>query len=306
MTARAPRILCIDDDTELRGCLSQCLAESGFDVRSAADGPEGIDAFLRDGADAILLDLNLPGMDGVSVCRAIKRLPGGTSAPVIFLTAQSDVPTKVRVLEGGGDDFCAKPFCIEEITARLHVLLRMRDRELRLASETLEFQRLALVDAVTELGNRRAFESSLAREWSKLHRTGRPLGLILADIDQFKTINDQHGHKTGDAILGAVGRALGRAVRRYDSAFRCGGDEFAILLPEVSRPNALAVAERIRVGLASTKVGELSITCSLGLVVAPGPGLRTRIAFVERADQALYEAKAAGRNRVVSAEGPGE
>src|SRR5271170_3201118 len=110
MAERAPRILCIDDDGDLRGSLAQGLSESGFDVRAAGDGREGIDLFLLHGADAVLLDLNLPGMDGVAVCRAIKGLPEGASAPVIFLTGQSDLPTRVRALEEGGDDFCAKPF----------------------------------------------------------------------------------------------------------------------------------------------------------------------------------------------------
>jgi diguanylate cyclase (GGDEF)-like protein len=298
MSRKRPRILMIDDDRLLLESLSLSLQKTGFETLCAEDGDRGIDLFKSRGADAVLLDLNLPGRDGVSVCHAIKSLSTGVPVPVIFLTAQSDVPTRVRLLDEGGDDFCAKPVAIEELIARIRALLRT-------SKTSKKFKLLALTDPLTKIGNRRALEAALEREWATTKRTGRPLGLLLVDIDHFKAINDRDGHDAGDRALTNVAGALTSAVRDSDLVFRLGGDEFALLLPELTPTGATAVAERIRVGLGAAIPGAASVTCSLGVAIAPDPGISTREALVKRADQALSEAKAAGRARLMSSNASG-
>jgi diguanylate cyclase (GGDEF)-like protein len=310
MDERGPRVLYIDDDADARRLLANALALRGYEVRVAADGAQGLAELRREPADVILLDLRLRGMDGIEVCRNIKLLAGETFLPVIFLMAQTDVSEKVKALEGGGDDFCVKPVFLDELDARIRVLLRLRSRERRLMSETQKFRKIALIDPLTELGNRRAFDVELERAWARVERGQRPLALLMADIDRFKAFNDRYGHRTGDEVLKAVAKALAGAVRRGDSAYRFGGEEFVVLAPEASREGAVLIAERIRRAVSAEKVSPppdssstkpLSFTVSLGLAVVPDPAIPTRAALIECADRALYDAKAAGRDRVVVA-----
>ncbi len=310
MDERGPRVLYIDDDADARRLLAKALSLRGYEVRASADGPSGLAELKREPADVVLLDLRLPGMDGIEVCRQVKALAGETFLPVIFLTAQTDVTEKVKALEGGGDDFCVKPVFLDELDARIRVLLRLRSRERRLMNETQKFRRIALVDPLTELGNRRAFESELERSWARVERNQRPLALLIADIDRFKAFNDRYGHRTGDEVLKAVAKALNSAVRKGDSTYRLGGEEFVVLAPEATREGAVIIAERIRRAVATEKVSPppdssstrpLSVTVSVGLAVVPDPGIPSRAALIECADRALYDAKAAGRDRVVVA-----
>lgn len=310
MDERGPRVLYIDDDADARRLLSKALSLRGYEVRSAQDGPLGLAELKREPADVVLLDLRLPGMDGIEVCRKVKELAGDTFLPVIFLTAQTDVTEKVKALEGGGDDFCVKPVFLDELDARIRVLLRLRSRERRLMNETQKFRRIALVDPLTELGNRRAFEAELERAWARVERNQRPLALLIADIDRFKAFNDRYGHRTGDEVLKAVARAIGSAIRKGDAAFRLGGEEFVVLAPEASREGAVIIAERVRRAVAFEKVAPppdssstrpLSVTVSVGLAVVPDAAIPSRSSLIECADRALYDAKAAGRDRVVVA-----
>jgi diguanylate cyclase (GGDEF)-like protein len=310
MDDRGPRVLYIDDDADARRLLSKALTLRGYEVRAVGDGLAGLAELKKEPADAVLLDLKLPGMDGIEVCRKVKELAGETFLPVVFLTAQTDVAEKVRALEGGGDDFCVKPVFLDELDARIRVLLRLRSRERRLMNETQKFRRIALVDSLTELGNRRAFEAELDRAWARVERNRRPLALLIADIDRFKAFNDRYGHRTGDEVLKAVAKAIGSAVRKGDTAYRLGGEEFVILAPEASREGAVIIAERVRRAVAGEKVSPppdssstrpLSVTVSVGLAVVPDAAIASTQSLIESADRALYDAKAAGRDRVVLA-----
>jgi diguanylate cyclase (GGDEF)-like protein len=311
--SRPVRIFYIEDDADARDTIADSLKQRGFEVRTARDGTTGLAELEKDPADLVLLDLTLPGdLDGLEVCRRLKR--GGDSfLPIIFLTARADVRDKVRALEAGGDDFCVKPIFLDELEARMKVLLRLRERELRLKDETQRFRRIALADPLTELGNRRAFESELERAWARVERTGRPLGLLVADIDRFKAFNDRYGHRTGDEVLRAVAGSIQKSVRKGDQAFRLGGEEFVVLAPESSREGALLIAERLRASVSATKVAPppasastrmLSVTVSVGLATAPDPAIPSGGALLEAADRALYDAKAAGRDRVAVSAAP--
>lgn len=311
MDEKPTRILYIDDDSDARNAIATALTQRGFVVSTCRDGASGLADLARTPADLILLDLTLPGgLDGIEVCRKVKRLAGEEFLPVIFLTARADIRDKVRALEAGGDDFCVKPIFVDELEARMKVLLRLRAREVLLASETQKFRQIALADPLTELGNRRAFESELERAWARVERSGRPLALLIADIDRFKAFNDRYGHRTGDEVLRSVAGAIQRATRKGDGAFRLGGEEFVVVAPETGREGALLIAERLRHSVAMTKVApppdssstrHLSVTVSVGLATAPDSSIANGPALLEAADRALYDAKAAGRDRVAVA-----
>ncbi len=287
------------------------LSQLGYVVRSAADGPSGLADFRVQPADLVLLDLRLRGMDAIAVCRRVKELAGEAFLPVIFLTAESDVAEKVRALEAG-DDFCVEPIRLDELDARMRVLLRTRTREHRIKTASDRFRLIAYLDSLTELGNRRALETELGHAWARAVRSERPLALLVADIDKFKSFNDRHGHPSGDAILRGVARALEGAVREGDRVFRMGGDEFVVLAPDSSQEGALVIGERIREAVSLARVlppldsisrESFSVTVSVGFAIAPDPGISGPAALIEAADRALYDAKAAGRDRVIASVG---
>jgi diguanylate cyclase (GGDEF)-like protein len=297
---KRPRVLCVDDDAENLFCVTAALEEFGFETRSARSGEDAVEVFRGDGADLVVLDLGLPGMDGVATCRAL-RASSGSSLPVIFLTGCSDVATRVRILDAGGDDYCMKPFLAEELAARVRVHLRRRDREKQLEIESRQYRSFAYRDPLTELGNRRAFDADLAREWARHERHGRALALLIADVDRFKEVNDRFGHGAGDTLLQSVGQSIAHAIRLTDFAFRQGGDEFAVLMPDTDGAGALAVAERVRQAVsheAPRMAGPISL--SIGVATALDSGVHDVAALVAAADRSLYAAKDAGRDRVVT------
>lgn len=306
------RLLVVDGDPEVRKHLQKSLEARGYEVLAASSGLEALERFEADPVDIIVLDLELHGgMDGIEVCRRAKALREDEPPAVVFLTAVSDVRAKVRSLEAGGDDFCVKPVDLDELDARLRVIVRWRSRATKLQDETTRYRKVALVDPLTDLANRRALETELERSWARLERGGRSLALHVIDIDRFKTFNDRYGHRTGDEVLRAVAGGVAGAIRKMDQAFRYGGEEFVVLAPEAGHAGAVSIAERIRAAVARTSVqmppGELatlpvlSVTVSVGLAVAPDPGIPTAQALLEAADRALYDAKSSGRNRLAVA-----
>jgi diguanylate cyclase (GGDEF)-like protein len=284
-------VLVVDDDELLRDALTDALELCGYDVRTVSDGRSALAAF-GDGFDLVVLDIDLPGMDGVEVCRELKRR--APLVPVIFLTGQTETGSKVRALEIG-DEHCTKPIDVDELDARIRLLLRMRDRERKLVEA-------ARVDPLTHLGNRRAFEDALERAWSRRRRTGGALALLAGDLDHFKRTNDRFGHPVGDEVLRRVGAAIARTVRKDDEAFRVGGEEFTVVAPHTSPLGGLVLAERVRravelvvIEVAGTRV---LATLSLGVAAFPADGIDSAEALVAAADRALYDAKEGGRNRV--------
>jgi diguanylate cyclase (GGDEF)-like protein len=298
---RGRRLLCVEDDPSIRTSLAEALLECGFEVRCAADGPDAIALFREEGADLVVLDLGLPGMDGIAVCQELKAMSGEAFLPVLFLTARSTVETMVHALERGGDDFCAKPFLIEELTARIKVLLRVRERELRLEQRSELLRRASLADPLTGLGNRRALDDTLAREWARAERQGQPLALLLVDIDRFKQVNDAFGHSAGDRALIAVAGAITNAIREGDQVFRFGGEEFAVIIPAATCPGALQIADRVRRAVSATALETGHVTVSIGVSLGPASDRPTIGDLFQVVDHALYSAKAAGRDRVVAA-----
>jgi diguanylate cyclase (GGDEF)-like protein len=290
-----------------RSALGGELARRGYDVKCAPDREGALAVFRHQALDALLVDV-ASSEEGIELALEIKRLARDAFLPAILLSRPADSAVRVRAMRAGIDDACSKPVNVDELEARLTALLRVREREQRLRSETSRFRHIAFTDPLTGLGNRRAFDVELERAWARSARSGRPLALYLVDIDHFKRFNDRYGHRTGDEVLRAVGQALARDVRAGDQAFRFGGEEFAVLAPDADPERVRSLGERLREAVASQRVlpppesswhGPLSVTASVGVAVAPSALIATRTALVEAADHALYRAKDGGRDRVV-------
>jgi diguanylate cyclase (GGDEF)-like protein len=246
--------------------------------------------------DLILLDVTMPEISGIEVCRALKSDPRTASLQVIFLSGANDVAVKVLGFELGAIDFVTKPFDAAELRARIRAALRTKRYQDLLATQ-------AQLDALTGLRNRGYFDQKLDEEIRAAQRYERPVSLVLVDIDHFKRINDTYGHPFGDKVLQAVGECLSASVRATDAACRYGGEEFAVILTETTAEEAMLFARRLQArlrGLSFSAGGEfIRITASFGICgTDQGDALLHRVALVSSADDALYDAKHSGRDRI--------
>lgn len=264
----------------------------------ATSGEEALEICRQDPPDLILLDVVMPGMGGMEVCRRIKADPTTASVPVIFVTAQDDPADETRGLEAGAVDFITKPVNPAVVRARVRAHLTLK-------AQADALRELAFIDGLTGVANRRRFDDALEIEWRRCRRSGSPLAVVMIDIDHFKHYNDRYGHQAGDACLRSVADELrGRLGRSSDLVARYGGEEFVCLLPECGLEGAQAKAEDLRQAVEAMGVPHEAsatspvVTISLGVAaIAPGPE-QSPEELLAAADVGLYEAKLGGRNRV--------
>lgn len=292
----ANRILLIDDSKAIHGLVRAELAFDCMEFFGAFDGASGITSAIECHPDVILLDVEMPGMNGYDVCELLGVQPSTAGIPVIFLSAAAQPEDKARGLNQGASDYIAKPFTGDELRARVRVALRHKFL-LQLESKR------AMRDALTGLWNRAYFDERLQSDIAAATRHDWPLSCIMIDIDHFKLINDTHGHLFGDRVIREVAAVMEQQLRREDSICRYGGEEFVVLCPGVAAEGAQVLAERLRNAVAGLilkpSIERVAVTCSVGLsdLVTCGSG-----GLVAAADAALYRAKHAGRNCVA---GPG-
>jgi len=290
-------VLIVDDDPVSLEALAAAL-EGEFEVLFATDAGEAL-AILRTATpDAILLDVVMPGSDGYELCARVKQDARLAEIPVIFLTSLDSRDAEARGLELGAMDYIAKP--VNPPVVRLRVR-----NQVELKCARAELRRLADTDALTGLSNRRRFDETLDIEWQRHSRSGRPLSLLLLDLDHFKAFNDRYGHLVGDDCLRQVGLAIGRTVNRAaDLCARYGGEEFGCILPETDGAAARAVAELLRAAVAALAIphdgsGTAShVTASIGVVTGWPKLGQSPLSLLGLADEQLYAAKHGGRNRV--------
>lgn len=298
-----PKILLVEDSALQRNILTRQLTAHGFEVLPAADGEEAFTLVRNVRPDLILLDLVLPKVDGLEVCRRLKAFPQTASVPVVFITSSRSPEEKIKGLECGAHDFLTKPVTQQELLIRIRFLLRQKQLVENLAEQ-------ATKDPLTGLSNRRQLMSDLSLEMKRAKRYGTPLALILLDVDHFKKYNDTHGHPAGDEVLRQVARLLTMNVRAFDKVARYGGEEFVVILPQTDLQGAAAAAEKLRRAIEEHPfLGEETqpggkVTVSLGVAGFPEHAGSVD-ELLEQADQAMYRAKAAGRNRVTVAGGSG-
>jgi two-component system, cell cycle response regulator len=300
------RVLIADDDDVLRHILETTLTKWGYEVMVARNGLEAWR--LLQGNDAprlAILDWIMPGMDGVEVCREIRKWEDRPYIYLLLLTAKHRKEDVIAGMEAGADDYIAKPFDPSELKVRLRAGRRILDlqAELLTARETLRYQ--ATHDGMTGLLNRTATLDALRNELERAGRQNVPVSLMLADLDHFKDINDTHGHTIGDAVLCEATRRMRTAVRTYDTVGRYGGEEFLFILPGCSSDDAQCQAERLLACVTSDPIVlprlTIRFTMSVGVVVKYNAAIDDVDSLIHAADSALYEAKLGGRNRVVIA-----
>jgi len=292
-------VLLVDDEEVNIYALKIILESRGYRCLTATNGVDALRIASEALPDTVLLDIHMPVMDGYEVCRRLKDDPRTQPIPILFLTARHrDQNEIIRGLDLGANDYVTKPFNADELLARVGVMIRVRTAEdrIRHASNT---------DDMTGLYNRRYMQQRLEEEMHRASRYGLQLTCILLDVDHFKRINDAHGHAAGDYVLKEVATIMKRHVRRSDLAIRYGGEEFMLVLFENDHKGAFKVAERLRRDVESHVFDwqgtPLRLTISSGVSVFPATGVTTPDELIARADAALYNAKTAGRNMVVSA-----
>jgi diguanylate cyclase (GGDEF)-like protein len=289
---RRPKVLVIEDSEFIHRLLRVRLKQEPLEILSAYNGTEGLEMAHSVRPDVIMLDIELPVLDGFEVLTVLKSDPELHDTPVIFISGKQDTATKVRCFDLGAVDFVAKPFNLAELKARLRSAIRINSLIQMLAQR-------AKVDALTGLWNRAYFDERLGIEVNLASRHGRTLSLLMCDIDHFKRLNDKFGHPFGDLVLEVVGTVLEHG-RAGDIACRYGGEEFAVILPDTIQEDAVIVAERLRRRLDGQRWDgrpEVHLTMSVG-VATLDPATPSAQTMLHNADSALYAAKSAGRDRV--------
>ncbi len=329
------KILYIEDNSENRLLVRRVLEAEGYCLTEAVDGLSGLQAAQADPPDLIIMDIMMPGLDGREATTRLRSIPQLQRVPIIALTASVLKGDRERALAAGCTGYLQKPLDIDRLPKQIQEFLDgqresldpsdeleyLREHNKRLA-ERLEqkverlsniseanrrLSNMSLTDELTALPNRRYLDRRIREEWALAKRFRSPLSCVMIDLDHFKRINDTFGHQAGDQLLQALAKVFSSCLREDDVVGRYGGEEFLVLLPQVETTNASTVAERIRkrVELAKLTVGSeaqaVHATISLGVAtVSPDDEELTEQMLVQRADAALYRAKAEGRNRVVA------
>jgi diguanylate cyclase (GGDEF)-like protein len=299
------KVLVAEDEPASRLQLQGLLRKWGYTVETAADGHEALRRLelAPDSPRLVVLDRKMPGLDGLDVCRAVRKRGTEPYVYVILLTGQNRQEDVLDGFEAGADDYIKKPFEVQELKARLQTGARIVELQQQLitAREQLRFQ--GLRDSLTHILNRVAFFEIFEREVARARRNRASLSLIMCDIDHFKRINDKFGHLAGDAVLRETAKRLRMSQRASDAVARYGGEEFVILAPDCAPPGALIVAERFRAAVSATPmtVGDMSLTITMSFGVTSTSDMDGAAGLLQAADEALYRAKEQGRNRVVTA-----
>ena len=321
------KILVVDDHLDSLESLSTILTIYKYEVEISTDGISAIQAARAKPPDVVLLDVNMSSMNGFEVCQQLRANSSTAEIPIIFISASSETDNKIKAFKEGGNDYITKPLHIGEVIARVENQLQigrlkaeLQTKNARLEQELLmrqsieeklidlneQLSKLAAIDSLTQIANRRTFDEIFTREWQRGQRDKQPLSLIIGDIDYFKLYNDSFGHQLGDICLKKVAGAIVNTVMRpADLVARYGGEEFAIILPQTPAQNALQVAKTIarevkKLAISHPK-SEVSdyVSLSLGVSCAIPQPKYTKQQLLVTADKALYQAKKQGRDRAI-------
>ena len=291
------RVLIVDDQPANVRVIAKALNDE-YEIFFATSGAKALEIAASSGIELVLLDVVMPELDGFEVCRRLKSDDRTSAIPVIFVTAREETSDEARGFDVGAVDYITKPIRPPVVRARVRMQL-----ELKRARDLLE--RLALLDPLTGIANRRRFDAALEEEWKRACRTGAWFSLALIDVDDFKAFNDAYGHARGDDCLRAVAQALTTVTRRPgDLAARYGGEEFVIILPQtdgdamgVQMRRLLATIEALGLKHEHSRGGDY-LSVSIGAVSVIATAERHATEILESADRLLYQAKENGRNRV--------
>jgi diguanylate cyclase (GGDEF)-like protein len=296
----AATILIADDSLVIRAVVRSGLEEEGYGVLEAEDGPSALAQCRLHRPDVVLLDVEMPGLDGYQVLAELKADAELKNTPVVFLTGRTGMDDLVAGLRGGAHDYLRKPFEAAELLARVGSAVHVKQLQDELWQRNAELSRMSRTDSLTGLYNRWHLDDVIARENSTARRHGERMSVVLFDIDHFKHVNDTYGHPAGDLVLVEFARRLTDQLRAGDIAGRWGGEEFLLILPRTDADGARRVAERIRIATAAMPV--VATTNSIPVTVSGGCATGSKESpaeLLDLADSRLYQAKTAGRNRIV-------
>jgi two-component system cell cycle response regulator len=301
--AERGRLLIVEDQARSAARMVEGLAKT-HTVTVESDPQAGLLKLLDEGCDLLIVSLSLSQADGLRLVSQVRSLERTRHLPIIVLVEPGDEPRLMRGLDMGVNDYLMRPVERNEMLARVRTQIRRKRHSDRLRARLEESVELSIVDPLTGLHNRRYMEDHLRTLVAQAVRAGRPLSLLIADIDHFKAINDTWGHDVGDKVLRQVAQRFRQNIRSMDLACRFGGEEFVGIMPDLDLARALQVGERLRASIAGDvfTVGPgrpLEVTASVGLAALEGWD-DTPDNLIKRADQALYAAKRRGRNRVMS------
>jgi two-component system, cell cycle response regulator len=312
MSAVPIKLLLVEDEPTQLLVMQRVLGHAGYAVETAGNGEEALEKISKGQFQMLVTDWDMPGMDGVTLCRRIRelqsQLPGYLY--ILLLTSHDSTESLVTGLDAGANDFVSKPPKQPELLARLKAGQRVLQLEQSLREAKDKIQQLSITDPLVGTFNRRYLNDQLMHEVERARRYGHSLAAVMADLDFFKNINDQHGHQAGDDVLrGFVALAKASIRQASDWVARYGGEEFVVVLPETDLAGAATTAEKIRSCCATapfeTNVGRLVVTASFGVAALDsgnGPIGAAAESLLRRADAALYRSKHEGRNRITIAD----
>jgi two-component system, cell cycle response regulator len=306
----APTILLAEDDAVTRMLMTRFLKKAGYEVDAVANGAEALERMSKNYYPMLVTDWEMPVMDGVALCKAVRSLQLDGYVYALLLTARDSKEHIIAGLEAGADDYLVKPVHEAELIARLNAGRRILNLEHSLRVANQRNRILSITDALTGSYNRRYLMEQLPREVERCRRYAYPLSVLMCDIDHFKKINDERGHSAGDDVLQQFAARAQKTIRsNSDWVARYGGEEFLIVLPETSFMGGMFVAEKIRTLVCATpfatRNGDVAVTASFGVAStgANGPDLALKVELMIRtADECLYRSKQTGRNRTIGHE----
>jgi diguanylate cyclase (GGDEF)-like protein len=283
------KILIVDDDEQITKLLNFFLSSKGYECTTASNGKEALEKVHEEEFDFVITDIKMPEMDGILLTRELLRIRPDIS--VMVMTGFTSEYTEEDAMDTGANDFIKKPFTLAEFSARLQRIIRERNR-------LLDLQNLAFIDALTGLPNRNMFLDRASQAVAHGKRYNHPLALLFLDVDQFKGVNDMHGHDAGDLLLKGVASRLSESMRKTDTISRIAGDEFVVMTRVSRKEEAGFIASKI-LGILSPpfSLGEhsVSITCSIGISLFPIDADDVD-SLIKKADSAMYQAKGKGGN----------
>jgi len=303
-------ILLAEDDPVTRMLMTRFLKKAGYEVDAVADGAEALDRMTKRYYPILVTDWEMPEMDGVALCKAMRTLQLDGYVYALLLTARDAKEHIIAGLEAGADDYLVKPVHEPELIARLNAGRRILALEHSLRAANQQNRILSITDALTGTYNRRYLMEQLPREVERCRRYANPLSVLMCDIDHFKQLNDAQGHAAGDDVLQQFAARMQKSIRcNSDWVARYGGEEFLIVLPETDHQGALFVAEKMRSMMTAmpflTRAGVAQVTASFGVASTgpQGPALTLKVdTLLRTADECLYRSKQTGRNRTTGAE----
>lgn len=293
-------ILIVDDIPKNLQVIAGHLGDEKYDLVFATTGEDALEAIKDDPPNLVLLDINLPGINGFQVCEELKKDSRYSSIPVIFLSAKDDIKDVVNGLRIGGVDYITKPFNKLELAARISTHLELYRLRREVEEKNIQLEKASLTDLLTGLENRRSILRFLDNEGARIKRGTSEATTLLIDIDNFKSFNDTYGHEAGDLVLKSVSKVLKEGVRKCDRVCRWGGEEFLLVFPETDLESGFVAGDKVRGNIEDLSVKYNSI--SLGITITGGCSTFNGDDIditIKDADKKLYIGKEKGKNIII-------